>query len=157
MLIDAEETWIIEPVNELTERMMEQFNNEKVYIFNTYQLYCHGTLPYLKESAAKAKEKGYILGAKLVRGAYMEKERARAAEKGYTDPIQPDKKSTDRDYDEAVIFCLENSINCQPLIQMCTFPSCMVWATISLLTLQMMAIMFPNTCHMDRYWMLCPI
>jgi proline dehydrogenase len=102
MLIDAEETWIIEPVNELTERMMEQFNKEKVYIFNTYQLYCHGTLPYLKESAIKAKEKGYILGAKLVRGAYMEKERARAAEKGYTDPIQPDKMSTDRDYDEAV-------------------------------------------------------
>ena len=108
MLIDAEETWIVEPVNELTERMMEKFNKEKAYIFNTYQLYCHGTLPYLKEACEKAASLGYVLGAKLVRGAYMEKERARAAEKGYSDPIQPDKQSTDRDYDAAVVYCLEN-------------------------------------------------
>ncbi len=108
ILIDAEETWIIEPVNILTEKMMEKFNKEKAYIFNTYQLYCHGTLEYLKESCEKAALKRYVLGAKLVRGAYMEKERARAAEKGYQDPIQPDKETTDRDYDDAVIYCLQN-------------------------------------------------
>ncbi len=108
MLIDAEETWIVEPVNELTEKMMEKFNKKRAIIFNTYQLYCHGTLPYLKEACEKAEKLGYILGAKLVRGAYMEKERARAAEKGYTDPIQPDKESTDKDYDAAVIYCLQN-------------------------------------------------
>ena len=108
MLIDAEETWIVEAVNELTERMMEKFNKEKAYIFNTYQFYCHGTLAYLKYCCENAASKGYILGAKLVRGAYMEKERARAAEKGYPDPIQPDKLSTDNDYDAAVIYCLEN-------------------------------------------------
>lgn len=108
MLIDAEETWIVEPVNELTERQMELYNKEKAYIFNTYQLYCHGTLPYLKESCEAAAAKGYLLGAKLVRGAYMEKERARAAEKGYADPIQPNKASTDKDYDDAVIYCLQN-------------------------------------------------
>ena len=108
ILIDAEETWIVEPVNELTEKMMEQFNKERALIFNTYQLYCHGTLPFLRDCVDKAAAKGYILGAKLVRGAYMEKERTRAAEKGYPDPIQPDKKTTDNDYDEAVIFCLQN-------------------------------------------------
>jgi proline dehydrogenase len=108
MLIDAEETWIVEPVNELCERMMEKFNKQKAYIFNTYQLYCHGTLPYLNEATEKAAAKGYILGSKLVRGAYMEKERARAAEKGYPDPIQPDKQATDNDYDAAVIYCLQN-------------------------------------------------
>lgn len=108
MLIDAEETWIVEPVNELTERMMEKFNRERAFIFNTYQMYCHGTLPYLKEACEVAAAKGYILGAKLVRGAYMEKERERAAKKGYPDPIQPDKASTDRDYDAAVAFCLQH-------------------------------------------------
>ena len=108
ILIDAEETWIIEPVNDLTEKMMEKFNKERAFIFNTYQLYSHGTLQFLKESCEKAVSLGYILGAKLVRGAYMEKERARAAEKGYPDPIQPNKVSTDKDYDEAVIFCLEH-------------------------------------------------
>jgi len=108
ILVDAEETWIVEPVNDLTEKMMEQYNKEKALIFNTYQLYSRGTLDFLKESCQKAAAKGYILGAKLVRGAYMEKERARAEEKGYPDPIQPNKESTDNDYDDAVIFCLEN-------------------------------------------------
>ena len=108
ILIDAEETWIVEPVNDLTERMMEKFNKERAFIFNTYQLYSCGTLEFLKESCQNAISKGYILGAKLVRGAYMEKERARAAEKGYADPIQPNKESTDNDYNAAVIFCLRN-------------------------------------------------
>jgi proline dehydrogenase len=100
ILIDAEETWILEPVNDLTEKMMEKFNKERAYIFNTYQLYSHGTLQFLEESIEKAVSLGYILGAKLVRGAYMEK--------GYADPIQPNKESTDRDYDDAVKFCLQN-------------------------------------------------
>lgn len=106
VLVDAEETWIQEPVNMLTDAMMEQYNHGKVYIFNTFQMYGHGSLPYLKEMIAVAKQKGFLLGAKLVRGAYMEKERKRAAEMGYTDPIQPDKASTDRDYDAAVEYCL---------------------------------------------------
>lgn len=108
VLIDAEETWIQEPVNQLTEAMMEKYNLKEALIFNTFQFYSHGTLPYIKDCISIAAQKGYILGAKLVRGAYMEKERARAAKMGYPDPIQPDKASTDRDYDAAVIYCLEN-------------------------------------------------
>lgn len=107
VLVDAEETWIQEAVNELVDLMMEKYNRESAIIFNTFQLYCHGTLPYLMEAYETAHRKGYKLGAKLVRGAYMEKERKRAAEKGYPSPIQPDKASTDRDYDKAVVFCLE--------------------------------------------------
>jgi proline dehydrogenase len=108
VLIDAEETWIIEPCNELTEAMMEKYNRKQVVVFNTYQFYCHGTLPFLKYSIEEASKKGYLLGAKLVRGAYMEKERARAAAMNYQDPIQPDKESTDRDYDAGVLLCLQN-------------------------------------------------
>ncbi|WP_276132151.1 proline dehydrogenase family protein [Polluticoccus soli] len=108
VLVDAEETWIQEPVNILTDAMMEKFNRKRVVIFNTFQMYCHGTLSYLRDALAKAEKKGYLLGAKLVRGAYMEKERARALEMDYPSPIQPDKASTDRDYNAAVLFCLEN-------------------------------------------------
>ncbi len=107
VLVDAEETWIQGPVNELTEAMMEKFNIKEAFIFNTFQFYCHGSLPYLKTSIETATKKGFILGAKLVRGAYMEKERARATKMAYPDPIQPDKASTDRDYDAAVAYCLE--------------------------------------------------
>ncbi len=108
VLIDAEETWIIDPCNQLAEAMMEKYNKKQVVVFNTYQFYCHGTLPFLKYSIEEAAKKGYLLGAKLVRGAYMEKERARAAAMKYEDPIQPDKASTDRDFDAGVLLCLNN-------------------------------------------------
>ncbi|HYD22452.1 MAG TPA: proline dehydrogenase family protein [Flavipsychrobacter sp.] len=108
VLIDAEETWIQNPVNDLANAMMKAYNTQKAVVYNTFQLYTTLALPYLKESLELAKTEGYVLGAKLVRGAYMEKERKRAAENGYTSPIQPDKASTDRDYNEALLFCMEN-------------------------------------------------
>ncbi len=108
VLIDAEETWILGACNELTEAMMELCNRQHVVVFNTFQMYCSDTLPFLKQAIATARDKGYLLGAKLVRGAYMEKERQRAMGKGYPDPIQPDKAATDNDYDEAVKLCLQN-------------------------------------------------
>lgn len=108
VLIDAEETWIQEPCNEITELMMETFNHDQAIVFNTYQMYCSGTLPFLKDSILKAEQRGYKLGAKLVRGAYMEKERSRASQLNYPDPIQPDKESTDRDFDKAVEVCLQH-------------------------------------------------
>lgn len=108
VLIDAEETWIQGPVNTLADMMMERYNKEEGYIFNTFQMYTHMALSFIKESHKRAAEKGYILGAKLVRGAYMEKERKRAAEKGYPSPIQPDKPTTDKDYDEGVLYCLQH-------------------------------------------------
>lgn len=107
LLIDAEESWIQQPVDDLADDLMSRFNKENVIIYNTFQLYRHDRLLYLQKSFDKAQQGGYLLGAKLVRGAYMEKERKRALEMGYPSPIQPDKESTDRDYDAAVRFCME--------------------------------------------------
>jgi proline dehydrogenase len=107
VLVDAEETWIQDPVDVLTFLMMNQFNRKTVVVYNTLQLYRHDRLVFLRDSYEAAEKKGFILGAKLVRGAYMEKERNRAAEKGYTSPIQPDKATCDKDYDEGIKFCIE--------------------------------------------------
>lgn len=109
ILVDAEETWIQKPIDDLTDEMMERYNRGKVVVFNTFQMYCHARPAFLTASYEKAKERGYLLGAKLVRGAYMEKERSRAQQMGYKDPIQPDKAACDNDYNESVRFCLAHS------------------------------------------------
>lgn len=108
LFIDAEESWIQAAIDMMTDLMMERYNKEYVTVYNTFQLYRHDRLAFLKKSFALAQEKGFILGAKLVRGAYMEKERARAIEKGYPSPIQPTKEACDKDYNDAVKFCVEN-------------------------------------------------
>jgi proline dehydrogenase len=108
VMIDAEESWIQETIDSLALDMMLLFNKEKLIVYNTYQLYRHDKLADIKADHLVAKEAGFILGAKIVRGAYMEKERKRAAEKGYPSPIQPDKTSTDKDYNAAVTYCIEN-------------------------------------------------
>ena len=108
VMIDAEETWIQYTIDRLAIDMMRRFNREKAIVYNTYQLYRHDKLQSLKNDQQVATKEGFILGAKLVRGAYMEKERKRAEEKGYPSPIQPDKLSADRDYDLALEFCASN-------------------------------------------------
>jgi proline dehydrogenase len=108
IMIDAEQSWIQNTIDNLVLEMMEQFNKEKAIVYNTYQLYRHDKLGSLKADHARALNKGFILGAKLVRGAYMERERKRALEMGYPSPIQPDKPSTDRDYDAALAYCAEH-------------------------------------------------
>lgn len=108
VLIDAEETWIQKPIDDISLKMMSIYNREKALIYYTFQMYCHSMLENLKTLHQHAIDNGYRLGAKLVRGAYMEKERARAEEMGYEDPIQPNKEATDRDYDLAVRYCVEN-------------------------------------------------
>jgi proline dehydrogenase len=108
VLIDAEETWIQDPVDVITILMMEQFNKQKVIVYNTLQLYRHDRLKFLRDSLEAAELRNFMLGAKLVRGAYMEKERRRALDLGYASPIQPDKEATDRDYNAGVRFCIEH-------------------------------------------------
>lgn len=108
IFIDAEETWIQPAIDALATEMMELYNRELPIVFNTVQLYRHDRLEYLKSSHLAAREKGYRYAVKLVRGAYMEKERDRAKEYGYPSPIQPDKAATDRDFDAACRYCLEN-------------------------------------------------
>jgi proline dehydrogenase len=108
VLVDAEESWIQDPVDALTMQMMEKYNGAKAVVYNTIQLYRSDRLKFLSKSISYAHEKNIVLGVKLVRGAYMEKERARAEEKSYPSPIQPDKAASDRDYNAAVHLCIEN-------------------------------------------------
>jgi proline dehydrogenase len=108
VLIDAEETWMQDPVDALTMQMMEKYNRDKAVVYNTIQLYRHDRLTFLKDSAESARKKGALPGFKLVRGAYMEKERRRAEEIGYPSPIQPSKEATDKDYNDAVKYCIEH-------------------------------------------------
>jgi proline dehydrogenase len=108
VLVDAEETWIQDPVDALTLLMMDTLNKNHAVVYNTIQHYRHDRLQFLKECYTASEEREFILGAKLVRGAYMEKERKRAAEKNYPSPIQTDKESSDRDYNAGVTFCIEH-------------------------------------------------
>jgi proline dehydrogenase len=108
VFIDAEETWIQDPIDVITILMMEQFNKNKVVVYNTLQLYRHDRLQFLKDSYEAALQRNFILGAKIVRGAYMEKERNRAEQLNYPSPIQPDKNSTDKDFNEAIQFCIDH-------------------------------------------------
>ncbi|HYG39949.1 MAG TPA: proline dehydrogenase family protein [Cytophagales bacterium] len=108
IFIDAEQSWIQDTIDELVYKMMEKYNREQVIVFNTFQLYRKGVLQNLKNAFKNAQSGSYYLGAKLVRGAYMEKERERASENGYHDPIQISKEATDEDFNNALIFCIEN-------------------------------------------------
>ena len=108
ILLDAEETWIQDPIDRLAIELMAEYNKEKVVVYNTYQLYRNDRLHFLQLSHKIAKERNFKLGAKLVRGAYMEKERLRAKEQGVASPIHIDKEATDKDFDEAAAFCIQN-------------------------------------------------
>ena len=108
VFIDAEESWLQDAIDEIATNMMHQYNKERAIVYNTLQMYRWDRLAYLKQCYADAENHQYFLGLKLVRGAYMEKERARAEKMGYTSPIQKDKTSTDKDYDLAVAFCIEH-------------------------------------------------
>jgi proline dehydrogenase len=108
IMIDAEETYIQNFIDEVVMDMMRQYNKEKCIVFNTYQMYRHDRVEVLKKDIEIARKEKFFLGAKFVRGAYMERERARAAKMGYEDPIQPNKEATDRDYNLGLNIALEN-------------------------------------------------
>ncbi len=108
ILIDGEESWFQDVIDDIALEAMEKFNKETAVVYNTYQLYRRDMLRKLKDAHHDAVAKSYFLGAKLVRGAYMEKERERAEEMGYDDPIHPTKFATDKDFDKALQFCVNN-------------------------------------------------
>lgn len=108
LFIDAEESWIQDAIDRLAVEMMEKYNRERPLIFTTLQMYRTDRLQYLKETRRQSKLDGYFLGVKLVRGAYMEKERERAKQMGYPSPIHVNKAATDRDYDAAIDYCLKH-------------------------------------------------
>lgn len=108
LLIDAEESWMQAAADELIEGMMEKYNTQKAIVFNTLQMYRWDRMDYLIALYQRAQKKNYFIGMKVVRGAYMEKERERAAELGYPSPICKDKKATDDNYNTAIKFFIEH-------------------------------------------------
>lgn len=108
ILIDAEESWIQDAIDDLALEMMKKLNKDECIVYNTAQMYRWDRLEYIKNLHAIAEKENFYCGLKLVRGAYMEKERERAYDMGYKSPIQPDKESTDRDYDLAIEYIIAN-------------------------------------------------
>ena len=108
IFIDAEESWIQSAIDALADEMMSQFNKQKAIVYNTVQLYRKDRLEFIKKSHSLAQKNAYLLGLKLVRGAYMEKERERATAMNYQNPIQNSKEDSDRDYNAALDYCLEH-------------------------------------------------
>jgi proline dehydrogenase len=106
--IDAEQSWIQDPIDVMTILMMEKFNRGRVVVYNTLQMYRHDRMQFLQDCYEAAVQRNFILGTKLVRGAYMEKERKRAEQMNYSSPIQPDKESTDKDFNLAIQFCIDH-------------------------------------------------
>jgi len=108
LLIDAEESWMQDAADDLIEAMMVKYNKEKVIVFGTLQMYRWDRLDYLRDLHQRAQDQGFYIGMKLVRGAYMEKERERAEEKGYKSPICETKQATDDNYDAAVKYMMDH-------------------------------------------------
>ncbi len=108
LLIDGEESWMQKAADDLIETLMEKYNKDKAIVFNTLQMYRHDRMDYLKGLHQRAQKKEFHIGMKVVRGAYMEKERERALEKGYPSPICKNKKATDLNYDTAVEYMMEH-------------------------------------------------
>ena len=108
LFIDAEESWIQDTIDEIVISMMRKYNSERAIVFNTLQMYRWDRLAFLKQSYADAENGNYFLGLKIVRGAYLEKERERAKKMGYPSPIQKDKESCDNDYNLALRFCMNH-------------------------------------------------
>ena len=108
VFVDAEDSWCQDYIDKVVESMIFKYNNEFSIVFNTIQLYRHDRLQYMKDLISRCNSNGKKPGLKLVRGAYMEKEREQASKKNYQDPIQKDKQATDNDFTKAVEFCIEN-------------------------------------------------
>ncbi|MCL8005986.1 proline dehydrogenase family protein [Gelidibacter japonicus] len=108
ILIDSEQSWMQDAADDLCEAMMRKYNTGVPVVYNTLQLYRWDRLDYLKSLHKRAKKDGFTVGAKIVRGAYMEKERERAEEEGYESPICATKEATDLNFDETLEYILRN-------------------------------------------------
>lgn len=108
IMVDAEESWGQAAIDGLTEEMMIKYNTERAVVFTTIQLYLSKKYDYLKWLKRLAEQYHIKIGVKLVRGAYMEKERDRALEYGYESPVCEDKASTDQNFNNGVSYVLEN-------------------------------------------------
>ncbi|UZO82679.1 proline dehydrogenase family protein [Aquimarina sp. ERC-38] len=108
LLIDAEESWMQDAADDLVTDLMNIYNKKKAIVYNTLQMYRHDRHAYFQKLHQKAIKEGFVIGIKIVRGAYMEKENERAKEKGYASPICKDKQTTDQNFDNTLEYILSN-------------------------------------------------
>lgn len=108
LFFDAEESWIQEAVDQLCYPQMALYNKTTPIVYNTIQLYLKSRYAHMQQAHQMAKANGYIAAFKLVRGAYMEKERNRAEEQGYPSPVQDTKAATDYAFDQALHYCVNH-------------------------------------------------
>jgi proline dehydrogenase len=108
VMVDAEDSWIQDPIDAIVYEMMRKYNHHRAIVFNTYQMYRRDMLDNLRKALHEAVMHNYFLGVKMVRGAYMEKEAARAKKMGYPNPIHPNKQATDDSFNQGLAFCIDN-------------------------------------------------
>lgn len=108
IMVDAEDYSYQNFIDEIVMEMMAKYNKSKAIVYNTYQMYRWDRMDVFRNHLETAQKNNFYLGIKFVRGAYMEIERERAERLGYPSPIHPDKESTDKAYDNALTFAVEN-------------------------------------------------
>jgi proline dehydrogenase len=110
ILVDAEESWVQDTVDELVWDGMERHNKAKALIYTTCQMYRSDMLGRIEILAERGRQKDFVPGIKLVRGAYLEKENQRAKHLVYKSPMHQCKAETDEAFDEALRFCLHEEM-----------------------------------------------
>ncbi|HEY4650656.1 MAG TPA: proline dehydrogenase family protein [Pontibacter sp.] len=108
LYIDAEESWMQDPMDELAEKMMRRYNKDRAVVFNTLQMYRTDRVAYLKACLDRFKAETIVAGIKIVRGAYLEKEQERVLKYGYACPVFTQKEDTDKSFNQAIDISLEN-------------------------------------------------
>lgn len=108
IFIDAEESWIQDVIDELAQEQMAFYNQDEAIVYNTYQMYRKDKLNALEKDITRARNNQYYIGVKLVRGAYVEKERLKAQKEGYSSPVHDTKNATDHDFNQGIMVCLRN-------------------------------------------------
>lgn len=116
IMIDAEETWIQDPIDHIALKMSRKFNQKKSVVYNTLQFYRHDRIAFMHAAYQDSLDHGYQFAVKIVRGAYMEKERARAEKLQYRSPIHLNKVAVDKDYNEAIDFLIQHHITCSVIV-----------------------------------------
>ena len=109
ILIDAEETFVQGAIDDLAIKMMLKFNKETATVYNTVQMYRRDRLDYMNNLLNN--NTGIVFGFKLVRGAYMEKEREIATRLKIKSPICSDKNATDLNFNNGLDLVFKNLNN----------------------------------------------
>lgn len=151
LYVDAEESWIQNTLDHITEEMMAEYNQSFPVVFNTFQLYRWDRLAYLKKEVERARKNGFVLGAKLVRGAYIEKENERAEKMGYLSPIHKSKKAVDKDFNAALKVCVDNIDTASFCVATQSEQSCLI--AMQLMEEKKLPFNHENVCFSQLYGM----